>query len=143
VLAAETVILALKVAVSAVTLLLLSSLVALWRGNYRLHGRINLVFFVLTLAALLGLEVVARFVEPEIFNSHFTRHNAWLALYVHLAFSIPAALLMPVMLYTGLKGLRSVHLSLAVVFIVLWTGTVITGIVFLPHTPAPEHGQRH
>ena len=46
------VILTLKVAVAAVTVLLLASLVALARGQYRLHGRINLVFFTLTLAAV-------------------------------------------------------------------------------------------
>lgn len=136
-LTAENVILALKVSVLAVTLLLLGSLVALLAGNYRLHGRLNLAFFVLTLAALLGLEVVARFVQPGLFEKHFSGHNAWLALYVHLAFAVPSALLLPVMLYTGLKRIRNVHLALAAVFVVLWTGTVITGVVFLPHTPSP------
>ena len=46
------VILALKIAVAAVTALLVLSLVVLWRGNQRLHGRLNLVFFVLTLTAV-------------------------------------------------------------------------------------------
>jgi hypothetical protein len=48
-------ILLLKAAVLAVTVLFLVSLVALARGQYRLHGRINMVFFALTVAALLGL----------------------------------------------------------------------------------------
>jgi hypothetical protein len=39
------------------------------------------------------------------------------------------------MLYTGLKGFVRVHLSLAVCFAVLWSGTFITGIFFLPPTP--------
>jgi hypothetical protein len=40
---------------------------------------------------------------------------------------------MPMMLYTGLTGRRRVHLSLAVVFGALWTGTFLTGVFFLPH----------
>jgi hypothetical protein len=88
VLTAGNVILILKIAVVAVTLLLICSLIALLLRRYRLHGRINLVFFVLTLAALLGLEVVARVIEPDMFQEHFDRTNAWTALYVHLSFSL-------------------------------------------------------
>jgi uncharacterized membrane protein YozB (DUF420 family) len=127
------VILALKIAVAAVTVLLLISLGALWRGNYRLHGRINLVFFMLTLAALLGFEVIIRIVNPSIYD--YIRDNGDLnqRLNIHLCFSIPSALLMPVMLYTGLKGLRFWHITLAVVFGTLWAGTFLTGVFFLPH----------
>jgi hypothetical protein len=134
VLTAENVILTLKVAVIGVTLLFLGSLAALLLGNYRLHGRINLAFCVLTLAALLGLEVVARLLDPELFQEYFTRTEALSALYIHLSFSVPSALVLPLMLYTGLRGLRTLHLVLAVVFVVLWTGTFITGVFFLPHT---------
>jgi uncharacterized membrane protein YozB (DUF420 family) len=133
-LTAENVILSLKIAVIAVTLVFLSSLVALSRGNYRLHGRTNLVFCMLTLAALLGLEVVARLVEPDLFTEYFNRNQAWEELYVHLCFAVPSALILPLMLYTGLRGLRSTHLSLAVLFSILWTGTFITGVFFLPHS---------
>lgn len=42
-------ILALKAAVTAATLVWLLSLAALWSGKPRLHGRINLAFFVLAL----------------------------------------------------------------------------------------------
>jgi len=136
VLTAENVILTLKIAVIAVTLLFLTSLLVLARGNYRLHGRINLAFCVLTLAALLGLEVVARLVDPDLFKEHFDRTQAWQALYVHLCFAVPSALVLPLMLYTGLRGLRAVHLTIAVVFVVLWTGTFITGVFYLPHTSA-------
>jgi uncharacterized membrane protein YozB (DUF420 family) len=135
VLTAGNVILALKIAVSAVTVLLLISLVALLRGNIRLHGRINTVFFVLTLIALVGLEVVARLLEPDLFNEFFTRADAWTALYVHLCFSLPAAGLLPFMLYTGRRRKRKVHLTLAAFLAILWTGTFITGIFFLPHQP--------
>jgi uncharacterized membrane protein YozB (DUF420 family) len=135
VVAAESIILALKIAVSAVTVLLLVSFLALLRGNIRLHGRINTVFFVLTICALVGLEVVARVLEPDLFNEFFTRKNAWTSLYVHLCFSLPAALLLPFMLYTGWRHKRKAHLTLAAFFGVLWTGTFITGIFFLPHQP--------
>jgi uncharacterized membrane protein YozB (DUF420 family) len=137
VLTAENVILTLKIAVIGVTLIFFGSLVALARGNYRLHGRINLAFCVLTLAALLGLEVVARLVEPDLFKEHFTRTQSWKALYVHLCFAVPSALALPLMLYTGLRGVRSLHLGLAWVFVVLWTGTFVTGVFFLPHTAGP------
>jgi hypothetical protein len=133
VLTAENVILTLKIAVAAVTLLLLASLIALWRGRYRLHGRINIVFFALTLSALLGLEGIARIIAPEMFNRFFDEAGAWTALRVHLCFSVPAALLLPLMLYTGLRHHRKVHIMLALIFAVLWTGTFISGIFFLPH----------
>lgn len=125
------VILALKAAVIAVTVLLLASLLALARGRYRLHGRLNLVFFVLTLVALLSLEVVTRIVEPTVFD-YFdadTRH----ALRRHLMFSMPAAALLPFMIVTGGTHRRRIHLSLAAVFGVLWIGTFITGVFYLPH----------
>ena len=130
---AGNVILVLKIAVVAVTLLLASSLVALLRGNYWLHGRINIVFFVLTLTALLGLEVVARILNPDMFTQHFEQTDSMTALSIHLSFSLPAAVLLPFMLYTGLRRHRAWHLTLATVFVVLWTGTFITGVFFLPH----------
>ena len=126
------VILTLKAAVLLVTGLLLASLVALVRGNVRLHGRINLVFATLTLSAVLGLELLVRVINPQTF-AYFSEADLQ-ALRVHLYFSIPAALLLPVMLYTGLRHHVAVHVGLAVVFTVLWTGTFITGIFFLPHT---------
>ena len=132
-LTAGTVILLLKIAVAAVTLLLLWSLAALARGNYRLHGRINVVFFVLTLVALVGLEVVARLLSPTLFSEHFERHGARAQLVVHLCFSLPAAALLPLMLVTGRRRSRNLHIALGVVFLVLWTGTFITGVFFLPH----------
>jgi hypothetical protein len=131
------VILTLKVAVIAVTVLLLASLVALARGRYRWHGRINIAFFILTLTALLGLEGITRLIEPQIFSSYFQQTDKENALTVHLAFSIPAALLLPLMLYTGLTHKRTIHIALAVLFSILWTGTFVTGVFFLPHWPAP------
>jgi uncharacterized membrane protein YozB (DUF420 family) len=131
------VILTLKIAVAAVTLLLLTSLLALARGNYRLHGRINVVFFTLTLVTILGFEAIIRGIDPSIFNYIEEHPDLRQALNVHLCFSVPAALLMPAMLYTGLTHRRSIHLTLAVLFGALWIGTVITGVFFLPHTPAP------
>lgn len=129
---AGIVILILKIAVITVTGLLIASLWALWRGNIRLHGRINIVFFTLTLAALLGLEVIANVLYPEIFEEHFKRHNAETALTIHLWFSIPSAALLLVMLPTGLRRYRRVHIGLGIVFLCLWAGTLITGVFFLP-----------
>jgi hypothetical protein len=127
------VILILKIAVVTVTLLLLGSLLALSRGNYRLHGRINLAFFTLTLAAVLGLEVLIRFIDPSVFDYIRSNEELARALRIHLCFSVPALMLMPAMLYTGLTRRRTIHLTLAVLFGLLWTGTFITGVFFLPH----------
>jgi uncharacterized membrane protein YozB (DUF420 family) len=135
VLSAALIILILKVAVVAVTLLLIASLIALARGRYRLHGRINIVFFTLTLIALVGLEVVARLIEPDLFTEYFTKTDTWTELYIHLCFSIPSALLLPILLYSGLRGRIKLHFPLALVFLVFWTGTLITGVFFLPYMP--------
>src|SRR6185437_13351310 len=132
VLTGPNVILTLKIAVAAVTVLLIAAVIAVLRGNYRLHGRINLVFFTMTLMAVLGLELVVRVLAPDVFA--YINHDDSLrrALNRHLWFSVPSTFVMPAMLYTGLKGYVRVHLSLAVCFAVLWSGTFITGIFFLP-----------
>ena len=56
------------------------------------------------------------------------------ALSIHLGFSVPAALLLPAMLFTGRRQYRTAHAVLAVGFLVLWAGTLVTGLFFLPHT---------
>jgi uncharacterized membrane protein YozB (DUF420 family) len=129
------VILTLKIAVAAVTVLLIASLIAVLRGNYRLHGRLNLIFFTLTLMAVLGLELVVHVLAPDVFAYIKGDDQLRRMLNLHLWFSVPSTFVMPAMLYTGLKGHVRTHLSLAVCFAVLWTGTFITGIFFLPPTP--------
>ena len=52
---------------------------------------------------------------------------------LHLCFSMPAAALLFVMLFTGLKHHRNFHIATGILFAALWTGTFITGIFFLPH----------
>jgi uncharacterized membrane protein YozB (DUF420 family) len=131
----QLVILILKIAVGAVTVLLLASMVALLRGQFRLHGRINLVFFILTMTTVTGFEALIRFIRPELFDYIKENPSLLKALNIHLCFSIPSAIMMPFMLYTGLRGLRKVHLILAFIFAILWIGTFITGIFFLPVTP--------
>jgi hypothetical protein len=126
-----TIILALKVAVLAVTVLLLASLVALAYGKYRLHGRINTAFFVLTASALIALEVIMRWVDPAVFAYLESDSELKRGLAVHLGFAIPATVLMGLMLLTGSLHRRHGHLVLAPLFVVLWTGTVVTGLFFL------------
>ncbi|MBM3994653.1 MAG: hypothetical protein FJ303_10945 [Planctomycetes bacterium] len=125
------VILILKVAVIAVTVLWIGSLIALASGNTKLHGRINIAFFSLTLAALLGLEVLVRLISPGLFDNY--QHHAENAMLLHLIFSVPSAVLLFVMLFTGLKQQRQLHIAGGILFSVLWTGTFITGIFFLRH----------
>lgn len=129
VLTGPSIILALKIVVAAVTVLLIAAVIAAARGNYRLHGRLNLLFFTLTLMAVLGLELVVRVLAPDVFvyiNSDSTLRHA---LNRHLWFSVPSTFVLPAMLYTGLKGYVRVHLSLAACFAVLWSGTFITGMM--------------
>jgi hypothetical protein len=125
------VILTLKAAVAAVTLILLASLVCLLRGKYRWHGRLNIVFFVLTLTAVLGLEGIIRFINPNLFDYFSAETRRMMT--IHLSFSIPSTILLPVMLVSGLRRRRIFHISVGVVFLVCWIGTFVTGIFFLPH----------
>jgi uncharacterized membrane protein YozB (DUF420 family) len=134
---AEAVLLTLKIAVIAVTVLLLASLTALARGNGRLHGRINMVFFALVMVALLGFEATIHVLSPGLVQDYLSRHGALQNLYIHLGFSVPAALVLPGMLFTGLSRRIGAHKPMGVVFLLLWLGTFITGVFFLPHTASP------
>lgn len=129
-LSGPNVILTLQIAVGAVTVIFIAALAAIALGKQRLHGRLNIVFFVLTLGAVLGLEFLIRFVDPNMFE-YFTaedrRMMAW-----HLSFSIPSAILLPLMLLSGLTHKRKLHILLGSLFLVCWTGTFVTGIFFLP-----------
>src|SRR5260221_7822881 len=89
------VILTLKIAVIAVTVIFAASLVCLLLGRYRWHGRLNIVFFTLTLTAVLGLEMIIRFIDPTIFDYFSEEEHRLMA--VPLRFSIPAAVLLPIM----------------------------------------------
>jgi hypothetical protein len=131
VLTGPDVILILKVAVGAVSIILAASIVALLRKNFRLHGRLNLVFMILTLAAVFGLEFLIRVHDPNMFDYFDDTTRRIMA--IHLCFSVPAAVLLPIMYFTGKTGRRYTHFTLAAVFAVCWTGTFITGIFYLPH----------
>jgi hypothetical protein len=122
----------LKIAVGTVTLLLIASLIALANGKKRLHGRINTLFFFLTMTTVLGLELIIRFVTPD-FTAGFSE-DARRALFIHLCFSIPAAIVLPFMLFSG-KTHRSWHVRLSMLFGALWIGTFVTGIFYLPSKP--------
>lgn len=118
------IILALKVLVVTVTLLLLASLVALVLKRPRLHGHINTAFFVLTMATVAGFEALLQWVDVSAAFDGAARQ----ALRTHLWFSVPSALLLPAMIISGKMRLKQLHLALAAVFLLLWTGTVITGL---------------
>jgi uncharacterized membrane protein YozB (DUF420 family) len=124
------VILTLKVLVSAVTVLFAASLVALAAGRRRLHGRINTAFFVLTMSTVLGFELLLRLGTDV--TSQFS-DEARRALRVHLLFAVPAAVVLPVMLLSGVKRRRAVHVAVGVLFAAVWAGTFVTGVFFLPH----------
>lgn len=125
------IILALKVLVSAVTVLLVAALVALAAGRPRLHGRLNTVFFALTMLTVVGFEGLLQFVDVKAAFDEPTRA----ALRTHLYFAVPSAAVLPVMLLTGVRRRKAVHVAVGLVFLVLWAGTVVTGVVYLPHTP--------
>ena len=125
------IILTLKVLVATVTVLLLASLVALAMGKPRLHGHINTVFFALTMLTVFGFEVLIQFGVPV--TSAFD-DAAREALGIHLCFAVPSAILLPVMLFTGKTRRKSTHIAFSIVFSLMWAGTFVTGIFFLPHT---------
>ena len=129
--AGPNVILILKTAVAAVTVILLASLTCLVFRRYRWHGRLNIVFFALTLGAVLGLEAVIRLVNPHLFDYFDAdmRYN----MAIHLGFSIPSAVLLPFMLFTGLRHYRGHYYVLGPLFLLCWAGTFVTGIFFLPN----------
>lgn len=124
------IILTLKVLVATVTVLFVASLIALAAKRVKLHGRINLVFFVLTITTVLGFELLLRLGTDV--TSRFSE-DAKQALRIHLFFSVPAALVLPLMLLTGVKRRRAIHVPLGLLFAVLWLGTFVTGVFFLPH----------
>jgi len=127
--AGSDIILALKVLVAAVTVLLVASIVALVLRKPRLHGRINTVFFALTIATVFGFELLLQFVDVKSAFDEATRES----LRVHLWFSVPSALLLPAMLYTGRTRRKTLHLALASLFTACWIGTFVTGVFYLPH----------
>ena len=118
------IILTLKVLVVTVTVLLLASLVALLLKRPRLHGHINTAFFVLTMLTVAAFEALLQWIDVSSAFDGAARR----ALRTHLWFSVPSALLLPAMIITGKMRRKQTHLALAIVFLLLWTGTVITGL---------------
>jgi cytochrome bd-type quinol oxidase subunit 2 len=123
------IILTLKVLVVAVTLLLAAAIAALAAGRPRLHGRINTVFFVLTMLTVVGFEVLLQFVDVKSTFDDAARR----ALRTHLWFAVPSAVVLPVMFVSGRTKRKRLHVAFAAVFVVLWAGTFVTGVFFLPH----------
>jgi uncharacterized membrane protein YozB (DUF420 family) len=119
--------------VGAVTVLLVFSLIALAKGKIKLHGKINLVFFILTVAALFLFEIVVRMIDPMLFSGLWKNAELAKSLKIHLCFAVPSAFLMGIMLFTGLRKFRVLHRRVAIVFLVCWIGTFYTGIFWLPN----------
>jgi len=124
------IIVTLKVLVSVVTVILAAALWAIATGRRKLHGRLNTLFFVLTLTTVLGFEAVLRLGGN--ITSTFTPEERQ-ALRIHLCFAVPSALILPVMLWSGKTHRRRLHRTCGVVFVALWLGTFITGVFYLPH----------
>jgi uncharacterized membrane protein YozB (DUF420 family) len=129
--------LALKIAVAAVTVLLAVSLIFLARGQKKIHGRINFVVFALTMATLLVFEGIIRIASPGMIRDYFEQTNKLAVLRIHLSFAIPSAVLLIVQFVTGLRRYRKVHAVTGILFLLFWIGTFITGIFFLPHHDLP------
>ena len=49
------------------------------------------------------------------------------------SFRIGAAILLPIQFVLGIKGYKKLHVPLGLLFLVLWVGTFITGVIYLPH----------
>jgi hypothetical protein len=124
------IILTLKGLVSVVTVLFAVAVWAITTGRKRLHGRLNTAFFVLTMTTVLGFELLLRFgFDVTASFSDAARE----ALRVHLFFAIPSAVLLPIMLLLAKLRWKRLHVACGMAFAVLWAGTFVTGIFFLPH----------
>jgi len=124
------IILTLKILVSLVTAILIAAIVAVATGRKRLHGQLNTVFFVLTMLTVVGFEGLIRFGAP-ITETFSDETRAFLR--IHLYFAVPSALLLPVMLWSGATGRKTLHKVCASIFSIAWAGTFITGVFWLPH----------
>ena len=103
----------------------------------RRNNRRRTIFTLTSRRFLTSRVVIAGLIRPDL-TAGFTaeQHEA---LRIHLGFAIPAAIMLPAMLLTGKRELKTLHKFLGAIFLVLWIGTFVTGVFFLPHTfePAP------
>lgn len=124
------IILTLKVLVTAVTVLFAVAVWAIATGRKKLHGRINTAFFILTMTTVVGFEVLLR-LGTDVTSTFSPEQKR--ALLIHLCFAVPSAVLLPVMLFLGSRHLRRAHVAVGILFTLLWIGTFVTGVFFLPH----------
>jgi uncharacterized membrane protein YozB (DUF420 family) len=129
-LSGPTIILTLKVLVAVVSVILVAAIWAIATGRQKLHGKLNTLFFILTMTTVVGFELLLRLYID--IKATFTDEQRQ-ALRVHLYFAIPSAVILPIMMFSGVKHRRKLHTALGVVFVLLWIGTFITGVFFLPH----------
>ncbi len=126
-----TIILILKVLVTAVTILFAGAILAIILKKRKLHGRLNTLFFFLTMTTVVAFELLLRLGTDV--TSTFSEETRQ-ALRIHLCFSIPSALLLPLMMLSGIRHWRTLHIITGLVFTLLWIGTFVTGVFFLPHS---------
>jgi len=129
-LSGPAIILTLKVLVSVVTVLFAVAVWAISTGRKKLHGRVNTVFFALTLTTVVGFEVLLR-LQGNV-TDHFSPAQRQ-ALLIHLCFAVPSAVLLLAMMTTALLKWKRVHIACGLLFALLWIGTFVTGVFFLPH----------
>ncbi len=124
------IILTLKVLVVAVSVLFAAAVVSIALGRKKLHGRLNTAFFILTMTTVVGFELLLRFFVDV--SATFS-DDARQALRVHLCFAIPSAILLPAMILSGARHWVKLHVACGVLFTLVWIGTFVTGVFFLPH----------
>lgn len=125
-----TIILTLKVLVSAVSLLYAAAVIAILLNRKKLHGRLNTAFFFLTMTTVVGFELLLRI---GIDVAATFSDEALQALRIHLCFAVPSAILLPLMMLSGVRHWKKLHVATGVLFTLFWIGTFITGVFFLPH----------
>lgn len=72
-------------------------------------------------------------IDPVLFSGLWKNPELAKSLKIHLCFAVPSALLMGIMLFTGLRKFKVLHRRVAIVFLVCWIGTFYTGIFWLPN----------
>ena len=106
------IILTLKVLVTAVTVLFACAVAAILAGHKRLHGRLNVAFFVLTMTTVVGFEVLIR-LGTDVTASFSDEARQMLR--IHLGFALPAARLPELRVAMEAAPNRRSYIRLAVI----------------------------
>ncbi|VAX21581.1 hypothetical protein MNBD_NITROSPINAE04-1594 [hydrothermal vent metagenome] len=111
--------------VPLLTFLLVWAGILALNGNIQKHKKVALAHAIATLASYLSIIILVR-VGYEVGGNApkwiMTVHHA-------IIYAIPPAL--ACLMVTGLKGKRSIHKGFALLYVIIWSGALLTGLIIL------------